>query len=107
MNEVLAVFYVTYLLTQTSGPYGVLDVARAKFSKETSWLGGILYCYWCASIYVAVPVSLTSEGVAIESFVWALSIAGEASLLIWVVLKAEDCIKSVFDYLAASLERTK
>ena len=73
---VLAVWRITYALTAEDGPARVLVRLRAGVARWTSVLG----CFYCASVWTALPVALAIGGTL-----------GERSLL-WLALSGGACL---------------
>lgn len=67
-----AIWYVSYALTSTHGPFNVFTTIRAKVPH-----GGLLDCPVCLSFWVALIILIVPYGIVIE----ALALAGVAMLL--------------------------
>jgi hypothetical protein len=75
----LAVWRLTHLLTQEDGPWEVLK--KARLGLGSGMLGKLASCFYCLSIWVALPFAWFVGGSFVEMAVawWALS--GAAVLL--------------------------
>jgi hypothetical protein len=71
---VLAVWRVTHLLHLEHGPWGVLSRARA--AADRIGLGGFVHCFFCLSLWVALPVAM-----------W-LAPAWPGRVVLWLALSA-------------------
>jgi hypothetical protein len=73
--SVLAVWRLTHLVAKEDGPWRILERWRRIFS------GQLFSCFYCLSVWVAIPFVLFTGGSAVERLVtwWALS--GAAMLL--------------------------
>lgn len=108
--QTLATFYLTYCLTQTSGAYNLLDKGRSYFSKDTSFIGGLLHCYWCMSLWVGQTIVFLFPGALyhpIGTAIRGLAVSAIASLMIWLILLIDDAVRSFFQFLAAWLDALK
>jgi hypothetical protein len=56
--EVLAVWRVTHLLHAEHGPWGSL--ARLRAAATRRGLGELTGCFWCLSVWTALPFALWS-----------------------------------------------
>jgi hypothetical protein len=54
----LATFRIAYFVTREDAPFGIMARIRDKYP-----LGGLLTCFYCFSVWVAVPVYLASQTV--------------------------------------------
>jgi hypothetical protein len=76
---VLAVWRLTYLFHAEDGPRGV--TARFRRRVGTGWLGGILDCFYCLSLWIALPVTLLLGLSPWETLVAWPALSGGAILL--------------------------
>lgn len=53
---VLAVWRITYLLHAEDGPQGVITRLRRRVGS--GWVGDLLDCFYCLSLWTALPVTL-------------------------------------------------
>jgi hypothetical protein len=75
----LAVWRLTHLLSKEDGPWDMI-------LKLRRWLGGgflgrLLSCFYCLSIWIAIPFVFFLDGTGIEKFVEWLALSGAAILL--------------------------
>ena len=76
---VLATWRITHLLASEDGPRGVIARWRARLGR--SFVGGLMDCFGCLSLWVAIPFAFY---VADEPMRWALcwlALSGAAFLL--------------------------
>jgi|SRR5215469_11670924 len=73
---VFAVWRVTHLLAREDGPW---DCFRRL--RRLAVFGKVAACFYCLSVWVAVPFALFLQGNAIETFVGWLALSGAAILL--------------------------
>src|SRR5438105_2003642 len=71
---ILGVWRITHLLHAENGPWNVFDHLRGRFAKGL-W-GSLLGCFYCLSLWVAVPFTLL------------LTDAWKERLLLWPALSA-------------------
>lgn len=62
----LATWRVTSLLVHEKGPFSVFARLREAVSTDDDWqepsfLGGLLSCFWCTSVWVSVLVALIAR----------------------------------------------
>jgi|SRR5271157_1779441 len=75
----LATWRITHLLAEEDGPGDVVVRARARMGA--GWLGGLMDCFNCLSIWVAAPLSvglMRKRGA--DPLAW-LALSGAACLL--------------------------
>lgn len=76
---VLAVWRVTHLLQAEDGPWDA--VVRLRRSAGNGFLGKLLDCFYCLSLWVAAPAAvLLGDGWKERIFLW-LALSGGAILL--------------------------
>jgi uncharacterized protein DUF1360 len=75
----LATWRVTHLLAEEDGPAGV--VARLRVSLGHGQLGELMDCFFCLSIWVAVPFSVAITRRRREAPLTWLALSGAACLL--------------------------
>lgn len=71
---ILVVWRITHLLYAEDGPWDVLARAREVLGRRL--LGGLLDCFYCLSLWIALPVA------------WLLGSDLEHRLLLWPALSA-------------------
>ena len=75
----LAVWRLTHLLHAEDGPYALL--ARLRQRAAQTPVAGAVDCFYCLSLWVAVPVALLLGGPPRELLVSWLALSGGAILL--------------------------
>ena len=75
----LAVWRLTHLLSKEDGPWALaLRLRRAL----NGLLGGeLISCFYCLTVWMAIPFVFFLEGTAVERIVVWLALSGAASLL--------------------------
>jgi hypothetical protein len=71
---ILGVWRVTHLLHAEDGPWDL--VARLRRSAGTGFWGSLLDCFYCSSVWIAVP------------FAWVVGDGAKMRLLLWPALSA-------------------
>lgn len=75
----LATWRVTHLLVEEDGPANI--VVRLRRRAGSSWVGSALDCFYCTSVWVAVPLSVgLVRRRRLEPVSW-LALSGAACLL--------------------------
>ena len=75
MLGVLAVWRVTHMLYGEDGPWNIFLSLRRWVG--TSFIGTLLDCFYCLSVWIAVPVGLLlGEGWIEKIFLWLAASAG-------------------------------
>lgn len=77
--SVLAVWRITHLISDEEGPWGACSRLR-RLAGRGFW-GGLLHCFYCLSVWMALPFAVWLPGRLAEKFIawWAFS--GAAILL--------------------------
>ena len=75
----LATWRVAHLLAEEDGPGDVLVHLRRR--AGSSWAGDLLDCFYCLSVWVAVPCSVGLAGRRRVDPLWCLAVSGAACLL--------------------------
>jgi len=75
----LATWRVTHLLAEEDGPADV--VVRLRRRAGSSWAGDLLDCFYCLSVWVAVPFAVGLAGRRRVDPVACLAVSGAACLL--------------------------
>ena len=70
----LAVWRLTHLLSKEDGPWGVILRLRRS-------LGQLFSCFYCLTVWIAIPFAFFLEGTAVERIVVWLALSGAACLL--------------------------
>lgn len=76
---VLAVWRVTHLLSKEDGPWQA--VSRLRRGLGQGFAGRLLSCFYCLSVWIAVPFAFFVPGTALERIVVWLALSGAAVLL--------------------------
>ena len=75
----LAVWRITHLLSQEDGPFDTVIKFRKLFGQ--GFFGNLLDCFYCLSIWIAVPFAiLLCDGWLSGIVIW-LALSGAACLL--------------------------
>ena len=75
----LAVWRLSHLLACEDGPFDV--VVRLRKRAGDGFLGGLMDCFYCLSVWIAVPFAwLVSKDLITGVVVW-LALSGAASVL--------------------------
>jgi hypothetical protein len=74
----LAVWRITHLLSREDGPWDIL--VRLRRVLGAGMLGSLVACFYCLSIWVALPFAWFLKGNAAETFVGWLALSGGAVL---------------------------
>ena len=69
---ILGVWRITHLLNAEDGPWNL--IARFRQSAGTGVLGQMLDCFYCLSLWIAIP------------FAWAIGQSWKERLLLWPAL---------------------
>jgi hypothetical protein len=75
----LAVWRVTHMLSREDGPWDILVRLRRVFGA--GMLGRLAACFYCLSIWVALPFAWFLKGDVADTFVGWLALSGGAVLL--------------------------
>ncbi len=75
----LAVWRITHLLAAEDGPWDVL--LRFRRALGAGMAGKLVRCFYCLSIWVALPFAWFLKGNAAETVVGWLALSGAAVLL--------------------------
>jgi hypothetical protein len=79
----LAVWRLTHLLAAEDGPFYLL--ARLRQRLGAGFWGGLMDCFYCLSIWIAIPFAIRLGGSWIERLVICLALSGAATLVNRVV----------------------
>lgn len=74
----LAVWRLTHLLNKEDGPFDI--VFHLRKAAGAGFLGGLLDCFYCTSVWVALPFGLW------EGNIW------RQKLLLWIALSGAACL---------------
>lgn len=75
----LAVWRVTHLLAREDGPWDLL--LRLRRALGTGMFSRMVACFYCLSVWVALPFAFFLKGDAAETLVGWLALSGAAILL--------------------------
>jgi Protein of unknown function (DUF1360) len=75
----LAVWRLAHLLSQEDGPFDLVFKMRKRAGQ--GFFGGLLDCFHCLSMWVAIPFALFLGTRWIEGIITWLALAGAASIL--------------------------
>ena len=75
----LATWRVTHLLAEEDGPHDA--VVRLRTRVRRPWLGDLMDCFYCLSVWVAAPLSLASGRRGRDLPLTWLALSGAACLL--------------------------
>jgi Protein of unknown function (DUF1360) len=75
----LAVWRITHLLSKEDGPFD--SIYRVRRQLGHGFFGNLLDCFYCLSIWIAVPFAFWIGESAKEIFLYWLSLSGAACLL--------------------------
>jgi hypothetical protein len=75
----LATWRVTHLLAEEDGPGDA--VVRVRAQLGSGWLAGLMDCFYCLSLWVAVPLGVATTRRRGGALVTSLALSGAACLL--------------------------
>lgn len=75
----LATWRITHLLANEDGPADL--VARFRAGLGSSWLGKLLDCFYCLSLWIAAPMALFVSSQLLDWLLAWLALSGAACLL--------------------------
>ncbi len=78
ITAALAVWRLTHLLGKEDGPFNIIFLIRQK--AGTGFFGNLLDCFYCLSIWIALPFG-----------VW-LGTTWQVKLLLWLSLSGAACL---------------
>lgn len=77
--SILATWRVSHLITAEDGPFNV--VARLRAAAGAGFLGALMDCFYCTSMWVALPLGYWVGHGWVERVVAWLAVSGGAILL--------------------------
>jgi hypothetical protein len=77
--SILAVWRLTHLLSKEDGPFDIIFLIRKK--AGAGFLGSLLDCFYCLSIWVALPFGIWLGVTWVEKVLAWLALSGAAALL--------------------------
>ena len=75
----LAVWRITHLLSQEDGPFDLVIKFRQQLGQ--GFLGDLLDCFYCLSIWVSIPFAILLSRQWIEGGITLFALSGAACLL--------------------------
>jgi hypothetical protein len=75
----LAVWRFTHLIAAEDGPFQL--IARVRMKVGTGFWGGLLDCFYCLSLWVALPFALIMGASAWERFLLWAALSAAAILI--------------------------
>jgi hypothetical protein len=75
----LAVWRITHLFSQEDGPFDLVIKLRKQLGQ--GFLGDLLDCFYCLSIWVAIPFACLLCPHWIEGIIMTLALSGASCLL--------------------------
>ncbi|MEJ0106695.1 MAG: DUF1360 domain-containing protein [Bacteroidota bacterium] len=75
----LVVWRVTHLLSKEDGPFNIIFSLRK--AAGAGFFGSLLDCFYCLSIWIALPFGIYTGHVWQEKFLYWLALSGAACLL--------------------------
>ena len=76
---VLVTWRITHLLSKEDGPFDIIYLIRKK--AGTGFLGKLLDCFYCVSIWIALPLGIWLGNIWWEKILYWLALSGAACLL--------------------------
>jgi hypothetical protein len=76
---ILVVWRLTHLLSKEDGPFDIIFLIRQK--AGAGFLGNLLDCFYCLSIWIALPFGLWHGIGWMEKIIYWLALSGAACLL--------------------------
>jgi len=84
----LAVWRISHLLAQEDGPFDIVFRVRTKVGQ--GFLGTLLDCFLCLSLWIALPFAFLSADAWIDRIVAWLALSGGASILFLATNRTAD-----------------
>ena len=84
----LVVWRLTHLLGKEDGPFDIIFLVRKK--AGAGFFGNLLDCFYCLSIWVAIPFGIWIGANWMERIVAWLALSGAACLLEQATTKKRD-----------------
>jgi Protein of unknown function (DUF1360) len=75
----LAVWRVTHLLSEEDGPFDLIIRLREKIGNNV--LGQLMDCFYCLSIWIAIPFAFIISGNLQEGILHSLALSGAACII--------------------------
>lgn len=77
--SILAVWRITHLFAKEDGPFDIIFKLRKK--AGTGFFGSLLDCFYCASVWVALPFGICMGNNWWEKLLYWWALSGAACLL--------------------------
>ena len=84
----LSVWRVTHLLHTEDGPFEIFFRMRQRL--RTGFLGSLFHCFYCLSIWVAIPAAIWFGHAFMDTLLLVLSFSGGAILLERITSKTNE-----------------
>ena len=75
----LAVWRLTHFISKEDGPWDIMS--RMRRGLRGKFLGGLVSCFYCLSVWCAVPFAFFLDGTPVERMIVWLALSGAAILL--------------------------
>lgn len=86
--SVLSVWRVTHLIQAEDGPFDVIYKLRKFLGR--GFLGSLMDCFFCLSIWVALPIGIYFGSDWIEKILLTLSFSAAAIFLEQIIMKKSN-----------------
>ncbi len=83
----LAVWRVTHLVNAEDGPFDI--VYKLRKLAGNSFFGSLMDCFYCASVWVALPPALLYGSAWADKVIYLFSFSGAAILLHTIFLRTK------------------
>lgn len=75
----LAVWRITHLISKEDGPFNVIFKIRKQIGQ--GFLGHLLDCFYCLSIWIAIPFGIWVGENTIEKIICCIAVSGTACII--------------------------
>lgn len=75
----LAVWRISHLLSQEDGPFDLVIRFRSKLGQ--GFLGSLLDCFYCLSLWIALPLAIWHGGSLSTILLYWIALSGFASVI--------------------------
>jgi hypothetical protein len=79
MLSILAVWRITHLISKEDGPFNVVFTFRKQIGQ--GFWGQLLDCFYCLSIWIAIPFGVWVGNTIIEKIICCIAISGAACII--------------------------
>jgi hypothetical protein len=83
---ILAVWRITHLLSKEDGPFDILFRIRKQIGR--GFFGSLLDCFYCLSVWIAIPFGIWVGNTVIEKIVCCIAISGAACVIQKIIDKS-------------------